>query len=145
MTVKIQNASEITNVQGMPRNRNAKPVICLDTGEVFASVRDAAESAGAHQSTMSWALTERQNTCKGKRYCYLSKITEHLDELTTNIQAMSEKAKKYDELVARKETKSQTEIPKPEPTQTYTKAKPKPKSFGRKIIDMFAKRNVRTA
>jgi hypothetical protein len=140
MTVKIQNASEITNAQGMPRNRNAKPVICLDTGEVFASARDAAESAGAHPSTMSWALTERQNTCKGKRYCYLSKVTEHLDELTTNIQAMSEKAKKYDELVARKD-----EMPKPEPTQTYTKANVKPRSFGRKIIDMFAKRNIRTA
>lgn len=140
MTVKIQNASEITNVQGMPRNRNAKPVICLDTGEVFASARDAAESAGAHPSTMSWALTERQNTCKGKRYCYLSKVTEHLDELTTNIQTMSEKAKKYDELVARKDD----EIKTPEPTPT-PKAKAKPKSFGRKIIDMFAKRNIRVA
>lgn len=142
MNITVHNKSEIT-AQGVPRNRNAKPVICLDTGEVFTSARDAAESAGAHPSTICWALTERQNTCKGKRYCYLSKVTEHLDELTTNIQAMSEKAKKYDELIARKD--DATEMPKPEPTQTYTKAKPKPKSFGKKIIDMFAKRNIRTA
>lgn len=52
MTVKIQNSSEI-KAEGIHRNANAKPVICLDTGEVFASVTDAAIAANANPSTMS--------------------------------------------------------------------------------------------
>ena len=124
MTITVQNASEIKNVQGMPRNKNAKPVICMDTGEVYASATDAAEAAGVHLSTMVWNLTERQKTCKGKRYCYLVKISEHLDEFTANMQVLSEKAKKYDELIARKDN----EKPKTEtPTPTYV-AQPKPKA-----------------
>lgn len=144
MNITVHNKSEIT-AQGVPRNRNAKPVICLTTGEVYTSATDAAEANGVSIYSVSMNCLGKTKRSKGKRYCYLSKVTEHLDELTESIQMMAEKAKKYDELVARKETKSQTEMPKPEPTQTYTKAKPKPKSFGRKIIDMFAKRNVRTA
>lgn len=143
MTITVQNASEI-KVQGVHRNRNAKPVICLDTGEVFTSATDAAEAAGAHLSTMVWNLTERQKTCKGKRYCYLSKINEHLDEFTDNMQMLSEKAKKYDELIARKDDeKPKTETPIP----TYVApSKPKAnKSLGHRIIDMFTKRNIRTA
>ena len=141
MTVTIQHESEI-KAQGIHRNKNAKPVICLDTGEVFTSATDAAEAAGAHLSTMVWNLTERQKACKGKRYCYLSKLTEHLDEFTNNMQTLSEKAKKYDELIARKDDeKPKTEAP------TYIET-PKVihKSFGRKIIDMLsAKRYLRVA
>ena len=143
MTVTIQHESEI-KAQGIHRNRNAKPVICLDTGEVFTSATDAAEAAGAHLSTMVWNLTERQKTCRGKRYCYLSKLNEHLDEFTDTVQVLYEKANKYDELVARKDD----EKPKKEtPTPTYV-AQPKPKankSLGHRIIDMFTKRNIRTA
>lgn len=141
MTITVQNASEI-KAQGIHRNRNAKPVICLDTGEVFTSATDAAKAAGAHLSTMVWNLTERQKTCRGKRYCYLSKLNEHLDEFTDTVQVLYEKANKYDELVARKDD----EKPKTE-TPTYIET-PKVihKSFGRKIIDMLsAKRNLRTA
>ena len=100
MTITVQNSSEIKNVQGIPRNANAKPVFCIDTGEVFASVTDAAISAGAHLSTMVWNLTERQKTCKGKRYCYLSKVTEHLDEISESMRERETKVKAYDELVA---------------------------------------------
>lgn len=99
MTITVQNASEIKNVQGMPRNTNAKPVFCIDTGEVFASVTDAAVSVNANPSTMSWCLTERQKTCKGKRYCYLSKVIEHLDEIAECMRERETKLKAYDELV----------------------------------------------
>lgn len=143
MTVKIQNASEIKNAQGMPRNRNAKPVICLDTGEVFTSATDAAEANGVSIYSVSMNCLGKTKRSNGKQFCYIKDVAEHLNEFVDNMQTMSEKAKKYDELVARKD-----KIKTPEPTQTYTekpKAKIKPKSFGRKIIDMFAKRNIRTA
>lgn len=124
MTITVQNASEI-KAQGLSRNKNAKPVVCLDTGEVFTSVTDAAKSAGAHQSTMVWCLTERQKTCKGKRYCYLSKINEHLDEFMDNVQTMYYKANKYDELMLKKETEPAPATPEPvkastTPTTTAT-------------------------
>ena len=100
MTITVQSASKIKNVRGESRNTNAKPVFCIDTGEVFASVTDAAIAANANPSTMSWCLTERQKTCKGKRYCYLSKVTEHLDEISECMREREIKVKAYDELVA---------------------------------------------
>lgn len=100
MTITVQNSSEIKNVQGESRNGNVKPVFCIDTGEVFASVTDAAIAANANPSTMSWCLTQRQKTCKGKRYCYLSKVTEHLDEISESMRERETKVKAYDELIA---------------------------------------------
>ena len=100
MKITVQNASEIKNVQGEPRNANAQPVVCLDTGEVFASSLDAAADAGVHPSTMSWHLTGRQKTCKGKRYCRLSQLNEYLDELLSNMRTSYTKANECDELMA---------------------------------------------
>ena len=100
MTITVQSASEIKNVRGESRNTNAKPVFCIDTGEVFASVTDAAIAANANPSTMSWCLTERQKTCKGKRYCYLSKVIEHLDEISECMRVRETKVKAYDKLIA---------------------------------------------
>lgn len=133
MTIKIQNASEIKNVQGMPRSKKAKPVICLDTGEVFASATDAANANNVTTDAISKNCLGRSKRSNGKKFCYVEDVTEHLEELTSNMQAM------YDESIVRKEiTPAPTSLVKPKP-------KAKKKSFGRKIIDMFAKRNIRTA
>lgn len=118
MKVIIQNASEI-EAQGMPRNGNSKKVICLDTGEVFTAAKDAAEKANVHPSTMSWCLTGRQKTCGGKHYCYLDKLNEHLDEFTTNMRTIYDKANKYDALME-KETKPVPAIPEPVKADTNT-------------------------
>lgn len=84
-TVKIQGESKIT-ATGRHTNGNAKPVFCIDTGEVFASVTDAAESAGAKPTTMTWCCTGRQQTCKGKRYCFVSEVSEHISEMAELIR-----------------------------------------------------------
>lgn len=102
MTVYIQNAS-IVNAEGTRKNRNSKPVLCITTGEVYASATDAAEVLGVTPSAMSWVLTGRTNTCKGKRFCYISKVTEHLDEITECMRIREAKAAAYDEMTARKE------------------------------------------
>ena len=150
MTITVQNSSEI-KAQGLPRNKNAKPVVCLDTGEVFTSVTDAAKSAGAHQSTMVWCLTERQKTCKGKRYCYLSKINEHLDEFMDNVQTMYDKANKYDALMAQKETdvapvapesvKADTSTTPTTTATTYVKPKRKASKPLQKAREMVGRAN----
>lgn len=46
-----------------------KPVICIETGEVFESCKDASEKYGL--STLCGHLKGKYKTCKGKHYRYL--------------------------------------------------------------------------
>lgn len=98
MEITIHNESK-AKAEGNLRNKNAKPVFCIDTGEVYSSVTDAAEAVGVHTSTMVWALTGRTQKCKGKRYCYVSHITEHLDEIANNMRKRETKVRAYDEMI----------------------------------------------
>jgi hypothetical protein len=86
---------------GASTNGNRKPVFCLTTGEVYASVRDAAKILGSAQSCMSRACSDSSYTCKGKRFCFVSDIVQHLDEMAENIR----KAKEYDKLIAQSEAR----------------------------------------
>ena len=101
-TVKVQGESEMKAL-GHHTAKNAKPVFCISTGEVFTSVYDAAESVGASNSSMSWALTQRMKTCKGKRWCFISEIPEHLEEIANNMRAREIKVKEYDKIIAERE------------------------------------------
>jgi hypothetical protein len=99
-TTKITLHNEaVVSAHGRKRNTNAKPVFCIDTGEVYASSLDAAEQIGVSPSTLSWALTGRQKTCKGKRYCLVSKIPEYLEEITIAMQTRDMKVRAYDEMI----------------------------------------------
>lgn len=92
--VKLHNEATIS-ARGKKRNTNAKPVFCIDTGMVYASSLDVAEQIGVSPSTVSWVLTGRQRTCKGKRYCFVSQITEHLDEIASTAQVREFEAVEY--------------------------------------------------
>lgn len=48
-----------------------KKVICLETKEVFESVKEAAEHIGAHPSSITGVLKKRYKTCKGFHFEYL--------------------------------------------------------------------------
>lgn len=107
----INNESTI-KADGIHTNRSCKPVICIDTGEVFTSATDAAKKIGVHFSTMSAACLGKIKTCKGKRYCYLANVSENLDALTTRIKHLNEleaKAKAWDELKAKEEAARKAE------------------------------------
>lgn len=130
-TITIQNASEI-KAEGIHRHSNSKPVICITTGKVYASATDAAIAAEVHLSTMVWCLTERQKTCKGKRYCYLSRLNEYLDEFVDNVQTMYDNANKTEKKV---EVVIEEVVPEPSkanevsiPTTTTTITEPKRKA-----------------
>lgn len=97
-TITIQNTAEI-EAEGIHRNANAKPVICLDTGEVFASATDAAEANGVTIYSISTNCLGKTMSSNGKKFCYVKDVNEHLDELTTVLRSLSDKANKYDELV----------------------------------------------
>lgn len=85
---------------------NCKPVICIDTGDVYTSVTDAAEAIGSSASNMCVHLAGKTRTIKGKRFCYLSKANESLDSIVTRLRKASEmeaKAKMWDALMAEQE------------------------------------------
>jgi septal ring factor EnvC (AmiA/AmiB activator) len=95
--INIQNEANI-KAEGNLNSGNCKPVICLDTGDVFTSCIDAAESIGVHFSAMSAHLRGKTRTIHGKRYMYLSRVSEGLDAITTRLReasAMESDAKKW--------------------------------------------------
>jgi chromosome segregation ATPase len=104
-TLNIHNETNI-NVKGIHTRTNAKPVICIDTGEVFASMTDAAEHIGVRPHSVSEHIKGRCKTINGKRFCLLSKATENLDILTsqiTKLNADAEDARKWREYQAEQE------------------------------------------
>jgi RecJ-like exonuclease len=115
-TLTIQNEATIQS-EGKKRNRNAKPVLCIETGEVYNSVADAAEANGAHPNAMSAHLRGRLKTLHKKHFIFMSKATENLDPIMSHIRITSEhlaelefKAKAYDAIMAKqyeKEKKQQ--------------------------------------
>lgn len=96
-TVNIQNYANI-NAKGEVNSRHCKPVICLETGDVFTSVADAAKAIGCYGPDMSSHLTGKKRAIKGKHFCYLSRATESLDMIVTRLRetsSMEEDARKW--------------------------------------------------
>lgn len=95
MTINIQNASNV-NVTGHRTSKNCKAVYCITTGEIYASLADAAEANGVSVSAISLVVLGKTKTCNGKRFCYVSKMMEHLEEITENNRIRAEKVAAYD-------------------------------------------------
>ena len=95
MTINIQKCSNVT-VNGHHSHKNCKAVYCIDTGEMYASAIDAAEANGVSQASMSWTLNGRSKTSNGKRFCYVSKMMEHLEEINQANRIRSAKVAAYD-------------------------------------------------
>ena len=89
MRLNVNNSTSLEEVLGNRTHHSCKPVICIDTGEVFASATDAAEAIGTNIWSMSCCCLGKTKTVKGKRFCYVSKTSENLDVLTTFIRAQN--------------------------------------------------------
>lgn len=104
-TINIQNEATI-KAEGKLNSRHCKPVICLETGEVFSSVTDAAEAIGCAPNNLSIHLTGKLRAIKGKHFCYLSRVNESLDAIVTRLRetaAVEEDAKKWQAYQAEQE------------------------------------------
>ena len=74
-TINMQHEANI-QAEGKLSGRKCKPVICLETGEVFSSMTDAAEYTEVTTATMSNHLTGRYRSVKGKQYIWgINKFT----------------------------------------------------------------------
>lgn len=101
MTITIQKASNL-KVNGIRTNGNCKPVFCITTGEVYASSLDAAKAIGVQPSTLSWAIS-KGGKCQGKKFCFISNIMAHLDEIAECNRIRETKVMAYDEINAKRE------------------------------------------
>lgn len=86
--ISIHNEAIIKG-NGEHIHKNCKPVICIDNGNVYTSVFDAADSVGVNRGQMSNHLRGRTKTIKGKHFCYLSQSAESLDAIVTRLREIS--------------------------------------------------------
>ena len=108
----IQKNVVVTAI-GKKRQGNAKPVICIETGDIYASTMDAGDAIGAHFSGISNACRGKQQTVKGLHFCYVKELTNNIGTLTMVLQAKNgnviaeseEKKRKRKEEQERKEAK----------------------------------------
>ena len=103
--INIQNEANI-NGEGKLNSGNCKPVICIDTGDVYTSCMDAAESIGVHFTAMSAHLRGKTRTIHGKRYIYLSRVNEGLNAIVTRLRetaSVEADAKRWREYQAEQE------------------------------------------
>lgn len=104
MLIKVHNKTEIT-ANGHRTNGNCKPVYCITTGMVYASVSDVAKDYGVREASVSYALAGNSRTCKGHRFCLLSKVTEHFEEITQCVTRINHKASCYDAILKKQQAK----------------------------------------
>ena len=104
-TINMQNEANI-KAEGKLNGKNCKPIICIETGEVFTSVSDAATHFGVYAHNLSLHLTGKRRSICGKHFCYLSKVNESLDAIVTRLRetsAVEADAKKWQAYQAEQE------------------------------------------
>ena len=98
----IQQKSVVKG-KGKRGNRNTNAVLCLSTGKVYTSCLDAAEDNNSTQGHMSYVCNHKGRTAKGKKFCYVKDINEHLDEVANAIY----KANMYDDMMTKEEKRNE--------------------------------------
>ena len=96
------------SAKGIKNSKHCKPVLCIDTGEIFSSVFDAAEHYGVSACNVSMACNGKTKTSAGKRFCFVAKTSENIDAIVSRIRASDEilaKAAAYDALMAEQRAK----------------------------------------
>lgn len=71
-----------------------KPIICIDTGKIFDSVKSAAASVGVSRSCVSMALNGRTKTAGGYRWAYLNPEEDKVSEETSKNLGKGTRGKK---------------------------------------------------
>lgn len=71
--------------KGKRTNGNTNAVLCITDGNIYTSCSDAAEQNSVTQSNMSRVCCGKGRFAKGKQYCYIKDIDQHLDEISDAI------------------------------------------------------------
>lgn len=108
MTITIKNIATI-NAEGTHNHGNCKEVFCKTTGKFYASLSDAAHSVKGSVGTMSCAMKHRNGVYKGMKWCYVSDIDAHIDDIAADIRSGLEERAAYHAIMAKKEEIKQEE------------------------------------
>jgi predicted transcriptional regulator len=79
-----------------------KPVICLETGEIFESINTAAENVGIHRAGISMAFNGKQRTAGGCHWEYLNKEDKVSEETSYNLGCANRGKKQSAEQIAKR-------------------------------------------
>lgn len=82
-----------------------KPIICIDTGEIFDSVKSAAAKVGVNRSCVSGALTGRWKTAGGYRWHYLTPDDKFSEERRNNLGKANRGRKQSAETIEKRAAK----------------------------------------
>lgn len=72
--------------------KNAKPVLCIDTGLIYASLTDAAEDVGVTVTALGSCLRGKTNSCKGMSWCFVKESANHIEDITGRIRRANAEA-----------------------------------------------------
>ena len=91
----IIKTTEIS-INTKPRRKgNAKPVFCITDGTLYASATDAAIANNVHHTMMSQVCRGKVSTAKGKQYCYVKDLANHLIQLSESVKDLYTDASIY--------------------------------------------------
>lgn len=118
MTQLIINKEAKVNAQGKVNHKNAKPVFCMNTGIIYASVIDAAECTSSDAGDISRCCNGKVRHVKGSKYIFVNDIQSHLDELSNTIAKCNNiiAEREAEELRKREEERKQMEAKKRQET-----------------------------
>ena len=89
-TIIIHNKATM-KATGIHTKCNNKPVICIDNGNRYASVTDAAKAAGVHPVTMSCHLHGKTSRCADLRWSFMAHVTENADAILDELSKANAK------------------------------------------------------
>ena len=104
MTTIIIHNKATMKATGTHTQKNFRPVICIDNGNRYASVTDAAEAMGVAKSTMSRAANNpKQVRCCGMRWSFMSHVMENADDILDHTSHLSSELNKANQKLAEQE------------------------------------------
>ena len=114
-TINIHREA-IINAIGKYNSGHCKPAVCLETGDIYSSIKDAANKAEVSYSLMNGHLHGKFKSVKGKHYRYLSDVLDDPNIMFTNqrkyyaqVVADADDARKWREYQAQKAAEEEAE------------------------------------
>lgn len=138
--MKIELVKEATmQVKGVRTNGNCKPVVCVTTGEGFASVLDAAEHEGICYTAIANCCHGRTKTANGKVWKF-AKEGSCIDALAGTLQEKLALLEKYNDVIAEMEAKELEEKKLREEEEKRKLAEEKRQELIAKAKEKYARR-----
>lgn len=82
-------AAATVSATGTFTNKNCKPIMCVETGVIYASGIEAARALEVDPSCVSAVITGKSKTCKGMHLFMVDNIKENIDAISSIIRTLA--------------------------------------------------------